>query len=237
MTETAVKLEALQYRYPNAQKGLESICLEIPAMKKTVILGLNGAGKSTLFLSLCGVLKPQSGKYWLEGKLFSFSRKEQIEIGRTIGYVFQDPEVQLFAPTVYEDVAFGLHNSGYEEEQVRKQTEKYLDFLNISHLKDAAPHELSYGQKKLVAIAGVLVMQPKILMLDEPFAWLDNVQEKNMKAILAQLHQQGMTIILSTHDLDFAFSWADYGIVLKEGHCKLQGNIAELRAHRATIWE
>lgn len=235
--EPIIELEALRYIYPKSNKGLEAISLQIPAKKKTVLLGLNGAGKSTLFLTLCGVLKPQSGKYLLKGKPFGFSRKERAHIGGTLGYVFQDPEVQLFAPTVYEDVAFGLQNMGLAKKELAEQVEKYLDFLNIKTLKENAPHELSYGQKKLVAIAGVLAMEPQVLILDEPFAWLDNVQEHNMKKILEQLHEQGMTIILSTHNLDFAFSWADYGIVLKEGNCKLQGCMEELALHRHSLWE
>lgn len=234
--EIAIELKKLSYAYPNSKKGLQAISLKIPKGKKTVVLGLNGAGKSTFFLTLCGVLKPQSGQYFLAEEVFSFTKKERARVGRKLGYIFQDPEVQLFAPTVWDDVAFGLQNMKFSEEEIAERVIKYLDFLNISHLKDSTPHELSYGQKKLVAIAGVLVMQPNILILDEPFAWLDNIQEQNMKVVLERLHRQGMTIILSTHNLDFAFSWADYGVVLHEGCCNFQDDINELKKHKSNLW-
>ncbi len=117
---------------------------------------------------------------------------------------------------------------GMNAEEVKIGVEKYLAFLNIAHLKNNAPHELSYGQKKMVAIAGVLAMNPQVLIFDEPFAWLDVVQEENMKSILEKLHKQGKTILISTHNLDFAHSWADYAVVLKEGQCVFSGAIAEL---------
>lgn len=226
--EKIIELKDICFQYSNSNKGLSNLSIDIPRKKKTVILGLNGAGKSTLFLTLCGILKPISGTYLLDGKLFRFTKKERNTIGQKIGYIFQDPDNQLFAPTVYEDIAFGLHNMNIPSKEVRKRVVDCLDFLHIMHLKDTAPHELSYGQKKLVAIAGVLVMKPQILILDEPFAWLDNVQEKNMKQILNELHTQGITIILSTHRMDFAFSWSDYTIVMQEGTNSIQGTTSEL---------
>ncbi len=113
--------------------------------------------------------------------------------------------------------------------------EKYLAFLNIVHLKNNAPHELSYGQKKMVAIAGVLAMNPQVLIFDEPFAWLDVRQEESMKDILEKLHQQGKTILISTHNLDFVHSWADCAVVLKEGQCVFSGAIAELERERLEL--
>ncbi len=191
--EPVIELKDICFQYPNSKEGLKDISVEIPKGKKVAILGLNGAGKSTLFLTLCGVLKPNSGAYFLGGNPFRFSKKERQQIGRTVGYVFQDPEIQLFAPTVYDDVAFGLRNMGMNAEEVKREVEKYLTFLNIAHLKNNAPHELSYGQKKMVAIAGVLAMNPQVLIFDEPFAWLDVVQEESMKNIFEKLHQKGKT--------------------------------------------
>ncbi len=144
--------------------------------------------------------------------------------------MFQDPEVQLFATTVFDDIAFGIRNMGLPESEVKERVEEYLSFLNIADLGDIAPHELSYGQKKLVAIACVLAMQPKVLILDEPFAWLDVVQVENMKQLLQKLEQKGITIILSTHNLEFAYSWADFGIALKGGKCVVNAEIKEVKA-------
>ncbi len=221
---TIIELQNISYQYPNSKKGLFDVSFGIPEGKKMAVLGLNGAGKSTLFLALCGVLKPQKGTYLLEGKPFTYRKKERQQIGETIGYVFQDPEVQLFAPTVYDDVAFRLRNRGVAEKEVVDKVSECLKFLKIAHLKDNAPHELSYGQKKLVAIAGILVMEPKVLILDEPFAWLDVAQQRNMKQLLDQFHQKGITIVLSTHNLDFALSWADSFTVLKAGKCMFNGD-------------
>lgn len=229
MINTVIELKDITFKYPNSTKGLDAVSLHIPSKKKTAVLGLNGAGKSTLFLLLCGILKPQSGQYFLSNNIFSFSKKKCQQIGNSIGYVFQDPDLQLFAQTVYDDIAFGLRNRGYNPKDVHTQVANYLDFLNITHLQDYAPHELSYGQKKLVAIAGILVMQPKVLILDEPFAWLDVIQVQKMKQTLDQLYTKGITIILSTHDLDFVFSWADYGIVLDNGKCTFEDNIKDLQ--------
>lgn len=227
--ESVLELKNIYFTYPNSTKGLHNISISIPEKQNIAVLGLNGAGKSTLFLTLCGVLKPHSGDYLIKGERFNFSKKERLELGRRIGYVFQDPEVQLFSTTVYDDIAFGVHNMGLSSEEVKARVEKYMDFLNISHLRDNAPHELSYGQKKLVAIAGILVMEPKVLILDEPFAWLDVVQEENMKRILKALHKQGITIIMSTHNLDFAYEWADYGILIEDGKCIQQGAIEGIK--------
>ncbi|PVX52168.1 cobalt/nickel transport system ATP-binding protein [Balneicella halophila] len=226
--ESILELKNVCFTYPRSSKGLYNVSVCIPEKQRIAVLGLNGAGKSTLFLTLCGVLKPKSGEYYIDGKQFKFTKKERLLLGKQIGYVFQDPEVQLFAVTVYDDIAFGLQNMGVTESEVKQRVEKYMQFLNITHLKDNAPHELSYGQKKLVAIAGVLVMEPKVVILDEPFAWLDVVQEENMKSMLEKLSPQGMTIVMSTHNLDFAKEWADYGIVLNEGECVEEGEMKQL---------
>ncbi len=230
-----IELQNITFKYPNSEKGLEDVSLSIPQGQKTAVLGLNGVGKSTLFLILCGVLRPKSGSYWLVDKQFQFTKKERSRLGMCIGYVFQDPEVQLFAPTVYDDIAFGVRNMGKSEQEVKNIVEEYLSFLQITDLRDAAPHELSYGQKKLVAIAGVLAMNPKVLILDEPFAWLDVVQVENMEQLLQKLEQKGITILLSTHNLEFAVSWADAGIILKDGKCVHSGEISNIEMLRTLL--
>lgn len=220
-----IELEHIKFTYPNSEKGLQDVSLSVAEGQKTAVLGLNGAGKSTLFLLLCGVLRPERGIYRLEGKPFGYTKKERSQVGKRIGYVFQDPEVQLFATSVYDDIAFGVRNMGVPEQEVKKIVEDYLAFLQISDLRDVAPHELSYGQKKLVAIAGVLAMNPKVLILDEPFAWLDVVQVENMKTLLQKLEQKGISILLSTHNLEYASSWANNALILKDGKCVHSGKI------------
>lgn len=225
-----IRLEKLCFHYPDTKKGVTNISWDIYRHHKIALMGLNGAGKSTLFFLLSGVYRPNSGIYYLNGKVLGQSKRERQSLGKTVGYVFQDPDVQLFAPSVWEDVAFGVRNMKLSKKTIHERVQKYLELVGILHLKDVAPHQLSYGQKKLVAIAGVLVMEPEIIILDEPFAWLDNVQQKNMKNLLYSLHKQGTTLIVSTHDMQFAFSWATHGLVLNNGTIATSGSIEELRS-------
>jgi len=212
-----IQLQNIEYTYPEGSKGLEDISLEIEKGSKVAFLGENGAGKSSLFLVLNGIHKPQKGEFHLDGRHFQFSQKECKQMARKVGYVFQDPDVQLFAASVYEDVAFGPFNLGLEKTEIEIRVEKYMALLGIQDLKDKAPHQLSYGQKKQVAVAGVLAMEPGIVLFDEPFAWLDNRHKQIMNEIIEDLNKQGKTVLISTHNPDFAFEWADKVVLMKEG--------------------
>jgi len=212
-----IQLQNIEFTYPEGTKGLESISLEIKQGSRVAFLGENGAGKSSLFLVLNGIHKPQNGEYVLDGKQFGFSTKERQKMAHKVGYVFQDPDVQLFAASVYEDVAFGPFNLGLDKIDIEIRVEKYLNLLGIQDLKDKAPHQLSYGQKKQVAVAGVLAMEPEIILFDEPFAWLDNRHKQIMNEIIDDLNKQGKTVLISTHNPDFAYEWADNVVLMKEG--------------------
>ena len=212
-----IQLQNIEYTYPEGTKGLENVSLRIEQGSKVAFLGENGAGKSSLFLVLNGIHKPEKGEYVLDGKRFGFSSKERKQMARKVGYVFQDPDVQLFAASVYEDVAFGPFNLGLDKKNIECRVEKYLNLLGIQDLKNKAPHQLSYGQKKQVAVAGVLAMEPEIILFDEPFAWLDNRHRQIMKEIIDDLNKQAKTVLISTHNPDFAYEWADQVILMKEG--------------------
>lgn len=212
-----IELKNIEYIYPEGTKGLDDISLRIEKGSKVAFLGENGAGKSSLFLVLNGIHKPQKGSYYLKGKQFGFSTKERRQMARKVAYVFQDPDVQLFAASVYEDIAFGPSNLGLEKVEIEASVEKYLNLLAIQDLKDKAPHQLSYGQKKQVAVAGVLAMEPEIILFDEPFAWLDSRHKQIMKDIIDDLNRQGKTVLISTHNPDFAYEWADQVVLMKEG--------------------
>ncbi len=212
-----LRLQNINYTYPEGTKGLQDVSLAIKKGSKVAFLGENGAGKSSLFLVLNGIHKPQKGKYFLEENRFKFTSNERKQMAAKVGYVFQDPDVQLFAGTVFEDVAFGPSNLGLKGEELEQRINKYIELLGIGELKEKAPHQLSYGQKKQVAVAGVLAMEPEIVLFDEPFAWLDNRHKQIMTNIIDDLNKQGKTVLISTHNPDFAYEWADDVVLMKQG--------------------
>lgn len=232
-----LKIQNIEYTYSEGSKALENVSLEIEQGSKVAFLGENGAGKSSLFFLLNGIHKPQKGDFYLEGKRFTFSTKERKLMARKVGYVFQDPDVQLFAPSVYEDVAFGPSNLELEPKEIEERVKKYLQLLHIEELQYKAPHQLSYGQKKQVAVAGVLAMEPDIILFDEPFAWLDNRHKKIMHGIIDDLQRKGKTVLISTHNPDFAFEWADQVVLMKQGRIIAADTPEKIMTSKALLQE
>ncbi|MTV48688.1 ATP-binding cassette domain-containing protein [Heliobacillus mobilis] len=213
-----LQVKNLSYRYPGSNRPVDALCqiqLKIEPGQKVALLGPNGAGKSTLIHHLCGLIIPQSGEVRIDD--LSLTRDTAREIRRHVGLVFQDPDDQLFCGTVAEDVAFGPQNLGLPEEEVEKRVESALAAVQGLDLARYAPHQLSYGQKKRVAIAGVLAMDPDILILDEPMAYLDPQGQDEVMQILQDCNCRGKTIIMAIHDIDLAESWADRVIILQDG--------------------
>jgi len=225
-----LQLENISYTYPGDTGTVQNISFSIEKSAKVVLMGPNGSGKSTLFLILAGVLKPQSGFYSLNGREVQFKKKERHWLCQTIGYVFQDPDVQVVTACVKDDVAFGLRNLGLPGQQVQARVDHYLELTGIAHLKEAAIHTLSYGQKKQVALAGVLAMEPAIILLDEPFAWLDYRQSQRLKKVLNDLNQTGKTVIVSTHDSNFAAQWGEQLLVMQNGHLAADDSVQSIMA-------
>ena len=231
MMEAAIEARELRYTYEDGTAALKGINLRAERGKITGILGANGAGKSTLFLNLNGVLQPSAGEILLDGALVKRDRKGLTELRRRVGIVFQDPDDQLFSADVYRDISFGAVNLGLPEAEVRRRVEAAMERTGVSHLRDKPTHALSFGQKKRGAIAGVLVMEPEALILDEPTAGLDPQGVSDLLELLTSLRDsQGMTILMATHDMDVVPLCCDYAYLLGGGSVLAQGTPEELFA-------
>lgn len=228
MNNSILTFENVSYRYPDGTTALDNCSLTIRRGSRTAVLGANGAGKTTLFLHLNGILRPSAGQVSYTGIALDYSRSGMRKLRSQVGLVFQNPDSQLFSASVREDVSFGPMNMGLEEKEVRKRVEESLLAVGMTESADRPVHNLSYGQKKRVCIAGVLAMKPEILVLDEPMAGLDAAMQDELMKVLDQLHAAGMTIIISTHDLDFSYGWADECIVMEDGGLLAHGDPTEI---------
>lgn len=218
----------LKYTYPDGTEAIKDLNIEIKKGKKVAFVGQNGSGKSTLFLLLNGTLKPDAGEILFHGVPIKYDSKSLREIRRSIGIVFQNSDDQIFAPTVYQDVAFGPANLGYSKERIDVSVHQALEHVGLSGLQDKPPHHLSGGQKKRVAIAGIMVMEPEVIILDEPLSNLDPVGADEIVDLLSEFNHFGSTIIISTHDVDLAYRWADYVFLMSNSKLIGQGTPAEI---------
>ena len=230
-----IELENISFEYPNQTLALNRVSLTVEKGQRLAVVGENGSGKSSLFLCLCGIHFPQTGRYIFDGDVQKCKRKGRNKLFTKVGYVFQDPEVQLFASTVEKDISFGAINAGMKGQELDACMNEVMAMTQTQELKNKPPHHLSYGQKKRVAIAGVLACKPEVLLLDEPFAWLDAQQKKNTIQILDQLHQQEKTLVISTHDINFVYEWADKLAVMKAGRILAAGHPHELLKDEALL--
>lgn len=217
-----IEVHELTFAYHDGTKALDQLSLTIPAGQKVALLGPNGAGKSTLLLHLNGIHLAQSGQVRVEGRLIDSSTEAWVR--SKVGLVFQDPDDQVFSTTVWEDVAFGPTNMGLSSQEISQRVEAALTAVGMWEQREKAPHHLSYGQKKRVAIAGVLAMNPEVIILDEPVAFLDPQGKDTLFAILEELNRQGTTVVIATHDVDLAAEWVDEVIIIKDGKCLAQGD-------------
>ncbi len=217
MDKIVLKTDNLNYIYHDGVHAIKDINIKIKEGEKVAIMGPNGAGKSTLFLHFNGLKEPDRGNIEVDGEKMVYNKKELLEIRQKVGIVFQNPNDQLFAPSVEEDVAFGPMNLGLPIEEVEKRTAEALELVEMSDSKDKPPHHLSGGQQKKVAIAGIIAMRPEIMILDEPTAGLDPQGVDQILEILNKLNEEGMTIVISSHDVEMINDFADHIFVLKEG--------------------
>ncbi len=204
--------------------GVAALSLECSAGRRLAIVGANGSGKTTLLLHLNGTLRPHAGTVLLRGVPVAYDRQGLTALRTAVGLVFQNPDDQLFAGTVYQDVSFGPLNIGLTEEESRARVEEALDALEIAHLRDRPTHMLSYGQKKRAAIAGAVAMSPDVLILDEPMAGLDPSGSWHLMSVLTRLHEAGTTLVVATHDMSLAYEWADEVAVLRSGAIVAHGD-------------
>ncbi|WP_367344536.1 energy-coupling factor ABC transporter ATP-binding protein [Methanomethylovorans sp.] len=227
-TTPIIELRDISYSYRNSKtEALKDVSLRIYAGEKVAFLGANGAGKSTLFRHLNGILKPNTGQILVHGE--PISKKNISKVRQTVGIVFQNPDDQILAPTVEQDVAFGPVNMGLSEKEVDSRVREALELVSMTGLENRSPHHLSGGQKKRVAIAGILAMRPEVIVLDEPTAGLDPRGTENIMTVIEDMNRDlGITVILSTHDVDMVPLFADRVFLMHHGRIETQGTVKEI---------
>ena len=218
----AIKAKGLEYSYADGTNALSGVNFEANSGERVAVLGPNGSGKTTLFYHFNGLIKPTRGEIKVFGEDISDANIDRIR--RKVGLVFQNPDSQLFSPTVFQDIAFGPKNIGLDSTAVRERVSNLLRRFDIEELSQKNPAKLSGGQKKRVAIAGVIAMEPDVLVLDEPTSGLDACGITDTMEILDELHNEGKTIIISTHDTDLAASWANRVYILNQGRVFRSGD-------------
>jgi len=225
---TILETRSLCYSYGDGTKALNDVCISLQEGKKVALVGPNGAGKSTLMLMFNGILRPSQGEVLFRGRPMSYDSASLRSIRRAVGMVFQNSDDQLFAPTVFQDVAFGPTNLGYAAEKVKRYVGFALQYVGLFGYERRPPHHLSGGEKKRVAIAGILAMEPEVIILDEPTSNLDPASSEEIMEMLDELNYGGKTLIISTHDVDLAYRWADEVILMKGGGVVRRGTGQEV---------
>lgn len=225
-----IEVRNIKYAYNSDYQALKGVSLKVEKGEMVALLGKNGAGKSTLFLHLNGIFEPDEGQVFIDGEELKYDKKSLLKFRQKVGIVFQNPDDQIFAPTVEEDVAFGPLNLGLSMEEVQDRVEYALARVGMSGYEKKAPHHLSGGQKKRVAIAGILAMKPEVMVLDEPTAGLDPQGVVDLSRLLRELNDEGITILISTHEVDLVPNYAEKVFVLVDGLLIAEGTPKEIFA-------
>jgi cobalt/nickel transport system ATP-binding protein len=211
-----VDLQCEAHTYPDGTVGMHDVDFSVYPDEIVALVGGNGAGKSTLLEHLNATLVPDEGELVVDGT--SITEDNKAHARREVGFVFQDADTQLVAPTVLDDVMFGLQNYGVPGDEARERAREALATVDASHLEDRIPHYLSGGEKRLVGLAGVLVLEPSVVVLDEPLAGLDPERSQLVADRIEGIHEDGISVVLSTHDLEFAAEVADRVCVMADGN-------------------
>ncbi|MDI6709871.1 MAG: precorrin-8X methylmutase [Thermoanaerobacterales bacterium] len=235
MDDAIFEMRGVTYRYPDGTPALRGVSAALRRGQRIAVLGANGAGKTTLFLHLVGVHRPNEGSVHFRGRPLSYGHRALQSLRRRVGMVFQDPDAQLFSANVYQDVSFGPLNLGLPEAEVRRRVEQALATAGIAGLAERPTHALSHGEKKRAALAGVLAMEPEVLIFDEPTAGLDPRGASEMIELLRRLRAGGKTVLFSTHDVDLAYTAADWCLVLARGRVIGQGAPTEVFRDQALL--
>lgn len=214
MSKRLLEVRDLSFAY-DKKTILHKINVSIQRGERIAVMGCNGAGKSTFLLNLNGVLQPDAGEIWFDD--VKLCRKDYNSLRRRVGFVFQDSDSQLVASNVRAEISFGPMNMGLPREEVKRRVDEAVSYMSLEELVDRAPHYLSGGEKKRVAIADILAMEPELLIFDEPMAALDPLNAQNVEQILSRLHDEGKTLVIATHDVDFAYRFADRILVFADG--------------------
>lgn len=232
-----IEYRDVSFTYDGGTTALRNFSVSIERGQKVAFLGSNGSGKTTTFLLMNGLLRHSKGRILYDGIPVSYRPKELNELRKKIGIVFHDPETQIFANSVFEEISFGPKNLDIDEAEIRKRVEGALRICDIADLRQKPPHFLSFGQKRLVTIASILAMESDVLVLDEPTSGLDCMHAQAIMQILKTLSAQGKTIVFSTHDANLAFELADTGYILREGQCVKHGAIETIFDDRQCLEE
>ncbi len=217
MKETIIEIKNLKYAYTGDKPALRGIDVTIGKGERIAVIGSNGAGKSTFFLNLNGVLTPDSGEIYFKGQKLTRDKKDLNTLRKSIGIVFQDADNQIIASTVMGEVSFGPMNLKLPREEVVRRVDEALEYMNITDFKDRPPHYLSGGEKKRITIADIIAMHSEVIVFDEPTAALDPLNAEMLEEVLEKLAAQEKTMLISTHDVDFAYRWAERALVFCDG--------------------
>lgn len=226
MKDRILKVEDLCYIYGNGKPALTGVNVEIFAGEKIAVLGANGSGKSTFFLNLNGVYTPAHGEILY--RELSVNKKNLNELRKNIGIVFQDADNQIIASTVRAEIGFGPMNLRLPKDEVIIRVQEALAYLNLLGFEDRPPHYLSGGEKKRVSIADIVAMKPEVMIFDEPTASLDPLNAMMLEEVLLRLSAEGKTLLISTHDVDFTYRWAERVLVFNKGKIIADGTPLEV---------
>lgn len=213
--EVILQVRDLQYAYSDEKMALRGVDLDIRQGERIAVMGSNGAGKFTFFLNINGVLQSEHGEIFYRGQ--KMSKKTMNDLRKNVGIVFQDADSQIIASTVQAEVSFGPMNLKLSRNDVKDRVDEALAYMNLTDFRNRPPHYLSGGEKKRVSIADIIAMHPEIIIFDEPTAALDPVNADMLEEVLKKMAQEGKTIMISTHDVDFAYRWAERIVVFCDG--------------------
>ena len=217
MSSVILEARDIRYRYPRGLEAIRGISFHIRKNEKIALVGPNGAGKSTLLTMFNGMTRPDSGLLLFDNQPIRYNSGSLRMLRKRVGFVLQNPDRQIIAPTVYQDVAFGPTNLGLTETEVKAAVTMALGHVGLDGFERRTPHQLSGGEKKRAAIAGVLAMDPDVLVFDEPTSGLDPAGSEDIMELLDELNHDGKTVIISTHDVELAYPWANRAILMAEG--------------------
>ena len=234
MSHRTLAATGLVVGYDSGPRVLDGASISLPAGRRLAVLGANGSGKTTLLRCLSGALRPRSGEVMVDGHRLEHTRRGLRAHRQEVQLVLQDPDDQLFSASVAQDVSFGPVNLGLDDDIVRARVAEALRLLAVEHLADRPTHQLSFGERKRVAIAGAVAMRPCVLLLDEPTAGLDPSAVAEAMNALARLEEADSTVVMSTHDVDLALRWADEVAVVVD-RAVVQGSPADVLGNDALL--